>query len=248
MKNRLLLIGFILIFLLVIGCVNVDYKQKIKENGGATLTFSVDYSDFVDLVSEQSEKGISETKKEMQKKLEDNCQWIKDYAYEVNCNVNGVKITIETEITNKENSEYYTFEKESGVSSTTYTVEIKKIFDIAQYLSTEYGGTQGKDFDLSIKPTAEEKTQYESYSDYLKVAYTIEMPGEIKSVESGTVEGEIKGNSVSFDIFELMAEPSPIVIVAEKKNMDFGWIIIGVLALIVILLLLKIFSFKKKTE
>ena len=248
MKNKGLMIGFILVFLIIIGCVNVDYKQKIKESGGATLTFSADYSGFVDIIAEQSEKGVSETKEEMQKKLEDNCQWIKDYVYEVNCNVNGVKITIETEIKDKENDEYYTFEKEAGVSSTVYTVEIKKIFDMAQYLSTEYGGTQGKDLDLSIKPTAEEKDQYATYSEYMQVTYSIEMPGEIQSVESGKVEGKIEGNSVSFNIFELMAEPSQIVIVAEKKNMDFGWMIIGVLVLIVILFLWKIFAFKKKVE
>ncbi|GEM_PF-4829106 len=245
MKNRVLMFGVVLVLLMIFGCVNVDYNQEIKENGKATLTFSVDYSDFVNTAAEQSEKGISETKKEMQKKLEDNCQWVKDYVYEVKCSVKGVEITLVSEI---ESGEYYDFEKKSGVSSTIYYVKIKKIFDMAQYLSVEYGGTQGKDLDLSKKPTAEEKAQYEGYSSYLNVTYTIEVPGEISSVNAGTVEGEIKGSTVSFNLFELMAEPSPIVIVSEKKNMDFGWMIIGVLVLIVVLFLLKLFAFRKKEE
>ena len=127
--KKLLILGFMI---LLLGCIQADYVQKVKDDGTSYATLSVEYKELTNQLASQKGVTVEEARIEMEEKLNENCVLVEAFDENVDCEVKGTKITVTVEVSG---DEYYEFEKEIGLASSVYKIKIKKIKNLQEFLS-----------------------------------------------------------------------------------------------------------------
>lgn len=215
-----------IIVLISAGCIKVDIQQVIDNTGQTHIEIQNDFSQLAAL-GETKDLGLGGSPllpkgpdlSNFQENLEGACD---DFLKDTNlqnpqCEREEYIVTMQGDAVVP--SEVFIVEK--SLPYITYRYNARHVFDILG----ETGGEQSKQLDEKTI------TQAKTGADLLgmKLDYTLNMPAPVLE----TAVGDIQGNSVTMDVFDLVDKPEAYI-VAQEYN--WPWIIAAISAVVILLL------------
>jgi len=199
--NKWSLYFFILIIIvLVSGCVQLEMHQKINRDASSDIELTMDFANFVERAENEleTEGEVIQLKKD----LLGFCDNFDDSrGFDTCSTTDDYKVFVSGKISSEDNTR---LEVEKELFFTTYRYNIQNTRDIIP---------------LRRSPSEEELRQAEEEGNF-KLTYTLEMPGEITQAEVG----EVQGNTVVVNLFDLLDEDSYLV---ESRAVSLIWFVIG---------------------
>ena len=217
---------------LVWGAVDQSYVHDVSRDGSSEMEKTSELSLFSDQIDEEAYQRMKIV-----------CD---DQEFRVDCSVDAEAKTVT--ITEKlVPGGYYAYSADYGFPFITYSMVIDKIPNdrFASALSrilveanvTDPAGAGG-----SVNPIDfEDEINNREVARILKnieanITYTVNFPVPVSEAKSGNASAKISGNSVTFDVVELLEVSEPVRIRSSEINLGYmvliiGLIIVGALAL-----------------
>ncbi|MBD3210900.1 hypothetical protein GF318_05975 [Candidatus Micrarchaeota archaeon] len=214
---RRFIFALLLMSLAVHAGIAQSYEQTVKRDGSSVIVKSMDINLFAAELGENALEGVSVICNESQ-------------AY--TCSVEGDRISMSESFSA---GPYYSFKTEYGVFNIDYTLVVSKVptdrfsrtldqlLDEADILESE--GESSEVLDLLDSETNSEAVGYLRRFDS-SLSYRIIMPAPITEAHAGNVTPGFNGNTVQFDLVDVMAESKAMTVKSSELNMA-NMIIIG---------------------
>jgi hypothetical protein len=222
MQTRtLILSGLLALFLL--GCVSIDYTQKLDRDGNSLITQKIDLSA---LIAYANQSGGSDSD------LSTICANMTSGQPGVNCTYADGVVTLAKAV--KATDGMYIFNKTSEFPYNIYTLEVRRLPEIVESESVPSGGLGGDTSTTSDFKSASSKTAAASLKTVgASISYTVEMPGEIVSAENGEMEGPEGKKVAKYDVLGLMSDGEYIVVKSKELDLvSVGMAIVGIVVLV----------------
>jgi hypothetical protein len=226
------LIVLLLFAALASGAFDQSYIQTVGTDGSSVMVKTQDLSVFSNTVSFPA--------------LAKACAMMSS----VQCSVTGQTMTITARFGPA--SGYYTYTTDNGFPLITKTLVISKVpndvfgNDLARVLqAANITGSGGQD--VAIDLTADNSGIVPTLKQLkVKLTYTVDMQAAPTEASAGDVTGTIDGNTVTFNLVDVMASGKPIIIRTSELNLGAIVLIIGIL--VVAWLAYSFFVTSRKTE
>jgi len=237
---RILLATFALI--LLFGCITMDYVQKVERNGDSEITVSADLSTFMSMMESMGNASEGE---DPEAGFQESCAEAEQQDSSITCTYSDGTLILTKQTLLSEG--LYEFESEGGLTSTRYTLTLRKLPDAAESMEGSLGDesgtgespTSGLELEFT-DPKAQE--QAEGMRSIFMVTYAVEMPGTIVSAEGAE---EIEGSRATFDVLTMMENGQNIVVVSEET--DNTLIYLGGIVVVVLMLGAAFYLFRKQS-
>jgi len=225
----------LLAVLILSGCISLDVKQKIKSNGDSEMEVTYDLSAFYSVANDMTAGFGNGSVKQPEAGKEDNnltesCgKFLKGTDWKnPKCRVTeNYKIIMGGESSLKGNP---AFKVSRSIPYITYHYDVKNVYSELSDAS--------KSQDQEFSDAQLSKSKQVANAMGMKFTYTVEMPGKISKADIG----EVKGNQVVIDLFELSGKE---VVYIESQELNLLWDL-GALALILAFITWGVVAMLKK--
>lgn len=192
---------------LLFGCIEVETYHKQNSDGSAEITQTMDLSGYVDTMisMNQMNNGEELDLDELAESFDEACVNMTD-EMDVECTANSEDWTITISGHIDAEDAFYEFEVKEEFLSKKYLLTVDELPDFGYNDDGQLGSGS-----ITDPSNAEGISMLQSYG--VEMTYVIEMPGEITSAEYG----EIEGNTVTFDLLEMMEEEEEIFVTSEES-------------------------------
>ncbi|VVC02867.1 Uncharacterised protein [Candidatus Bilamarchaeum dharawalense] len=223
MKRAIL--ALLILSMVVFSSFDQTYTQKMSRNGESTIEKTADMSIFAGQLSENAFK-----------KMDEYCRGTLD----VECKVDVEKKVVT--ITEKFSPNfYYRLTGDYGIPYTTYTLTIDRVptdkfSETLEKILVAIG--EGTTTSQPIPPLdLLDKTNNQANVETLRILgvsldYVVEMPSQIDSAAAGKVPGIIEGNTVRFNMVDVLGESEPMIVTSREMNYGYLVAILGAVVLI----------------
>ncbi|MBN2478294.1 hypothetical protein JXB01_03325 [Candidatus Micrarchaeota archaeon] len=230
----------VVIALLLSGCVDHRYNLSVDRTGDAELRMTLDVTQLTNQLYKESGMSRSKFRENVTAQLNERCSKIEDEYPGTKCMVSLQKMTV---IQSFEDG--FLFEKKEGVPYITYTLEVDRL---PLYLVS--GDTMLKEEYIHLEGMSKENYDYLKTveSGNGKTVLVIEMPSDIIYAKAGSINAEVDGKKAEFNLAQIAEEPGGIMVVSKELNMFWVYVFVGIIAVIIIALIMKIFRKEKVQE
>ncbi len=212
LRTAFLFLG--LSFILLLGCISIDYSQKVDRNGDSVITQVIDMSALTSLGSQYASASDQ---------LSTVCQNLTKNDSSINCSYDSGVITVSKPVRAKDGQ--YNFTKQSAFPDVIYTLEVRKLPQVVDSGNVSSVGSAPQT-DADFKNPSAKLGAASLKTAGVSMTYTIEMPGEIFSAENGEIVTDQSGRkSAKFDVLELMTDGEYIVV--KSKELDLVMVAIA---------------------
>lgn len=237
MKRIIILI--IAFSLVITGSIDQKYVHKVYENGESRIDRNLDLSFFSSVLQKQSLQMMAS-------------ECLKDDS--LHCSLDVENMTIYTYHVFESNNLYYSIEIDNGLPYSTYTLTVLQVpndqftYDLRDIMARAGLETNSQEImepiDLREGSTWGTKA-YALEALGVSIGYSVEMPGEILSARSGELQGNVTGNTASFEVIDVIKKPAPMVF----KSRAINWMyLLGIVFLVVILALVAGVASRRKNN
>jgi len=150
----------------------------------------------------------------------------------VQCSVSGQTMTITERLI--PNGGYYTYMTDNGFPLITNTLIVNKVpndlfgADLARVLYAANASSSGGQ-SIAIDLTADNRDVVSALKQFkVNLTYVVDLQTGATEASAGNVTGIIAGNTVTFDLVDVMASGQPIVIKSQQLNLGAIVLILGV--------------------
>jgi len=226
--RQLLLASVIVSVILVSGCINMEIRQKIRADGISEMQLTYDLSAITQLPDQLGDATVTPPDiDELRQNVTQTCdEFSADAGWSnVQCSVtDDFKVLISGEYSLKDSP---ALEITPSLLSTTYRYNVKNVYNTLSDVSE----TQGQEF------SEDQLEQAKSMAGLMnmKMEYVIEMPGAITHADIG----EVEGNTVTIDIFDL-AGTGDVYVESQETNIALLGAVAGIVVIILIVIVLVV--------
>ncbi|MFH0884715.1 MAG: hypothetical protein V1861_03325 [Candidatus Micrarchaeota archaeon] len=223
MESRFVLLALGLAVLLFSGCISIDYTQKVDREGNSVITQNVDLSA---LLSANQDFASSESQ------LSGACSNISQSGNDSQCSYTSGVMTITKSV--KASDNLYIFNKSSEFPYIIYTLEVRKVPQIASSEGLSSGAGSAPQTDSDFKDPSAKLGAATLKAAGASMTYSVEMPGEITSAENGDLVTDESGKKIAkYDVLDLMTEGEYIVVKSKELDMVLLSIVGGGIVLLI---------------
>ncbi len=214
-----------LLFLLVSGCVTVEYRHTVALDGSGTLTQLIDFTRYAEFVNTSTfnESVISSFCTSMQDRLTSG----------TTCAVEGNTVVLSRQV--DPNGGFYSFESSGDLFNPRAKLTVHRIPSTSFLVSTGIDNVPVEDIDLNDR----ERNAAAAASLRIvgaNVTYAITMPFTVTSARAGNYTAIKNGNTATFDLLAVLSASEPLVVQAGVFNILpvlGGILVIAMVALLV---------------
>lgn len=220
----LLLIGV----LLLSGCIQEDFYQKVERDGRSVIRVQFDFTQFLALAQERgSQYGVSGLSEgDFVLRLQEACSEARAKDASITCQVNGSRLMMGK--TFDARNPYYTFEAQEGIPYRTYRLTVNRLpLDRLTLPAPNLTGpaaaaqAPAQALDLTNKSDSARVAQGLSIIQGFRLTYSVEMPADIETATAGPYQAQRDPSNphvATFDMVEVLSDSEPLVVESRELN------------------------------